>query len=133
MMTDKLSLWKSVDWFTIILYCTMLVAGWISICGASYDFDNPDFFSPSGRPGMQLIWIGISAVMIFVIMMMDKNFFETFAYFIYGFIILLLVITIFVAPDIKGSHSWLVISSSIRMQPAEFAKFATALALAKWM
>jgi rod shape determining protein RodA len=107
--------------------------GWISICGASYDFDNPQFFSASVRPGMQLIWIGSSAAIIFVVMMLDKNFFETFAFPIYGFIILLLIATIFLAPDIKGSHSWLVITPSIRLQPAEFAKFATALALAKFM
>lgn len=133
MPNNKTSIWKSVDWFTIILYVVMITAGWISICGASYDFENPAFFDPSGRPGMQLIWIGTSAVLIFMIMMLDKNFFETFAYPIYGLVILLLILTIFLAPDIKGSRSWLVITSSIRLQPAEFSKFATALALAKFM
>ena len=126
-------MWKSVDWFTIILYMIMVTAGWISICGASYDFDNPVFFDSSGRPGMQLIWIGTSVVLIFLIMMLDKNFFETFAYPIYGLVIILLILTILLAPDIKGSRSWLVITSSIRLQPAEFSKFATALALARFM
>lgn len=133
MPNTKTSIWKSVDWFTIILYIIMITAGWISICGASYDFDSQSFFDPSGRPGMQLIWIGTSTVLIFMIMMLDKNFFETFAYPIYGLVILLLIVTIFIAPDIKGSRSWLMITSSIRLQPAEFAKFATALALAKFM
>ncbi|MDR2914752.1 MAG: rod shape-determining protein RodA [Tannerella sp.] len=133
MPNSKTSIWKTVDWFTIILYVIMITAGWISICGASYDFDNPSFFDPSGRPGMQLIWIGTSIVLIFMIMMLDKNFFETFAYPIYGLMLILLILTIFLAPDIKGSRSWLVITSSIRLQPAEFAKFATALALAKFM
>lgn len=133
MLENKSSIRKSVDWFTIILYLIMIVAGWFSICGASYDFDNPNFFSLSSRSGMQLVWIGISAVLIFIIMMLDKSFFETFSFPIYGFMLLLLVITIFIAPDIKGSRSWLVITSSIRLQPAEFAKFATALALAKFM
>jgi rod shape determining protein RodA len=107
--------------------------GWISICGASYNIDNPQFFSLSTRSGMQLVWIGVSAIIIFIIMMLDKNFFETLAFILYGLIILLLIVTVFVAPDIKGSHSWLVITPSIRVQPAEFAKFATALALAKLM
>ena len=133
MPNNKTSLWKSVDWFTIILYMVMVTAGWISICGASYDFDNPSFWELSGRPIMQLIWIGTSVVLIFMIMMLDKNFFETFSYPIYALVILLLIFTIFFAPDIKGSRSWLVITSSIRMQPAEFAKFATALALARFM
>lgn len=127
------SIWKSVDWVTILLYVLMVAAGWVSICGASFDLDNPDFFATRGRPVMQLIWIGTSVLLIFMIMMLDKNFFETFAFLIYGVIILLLVFTIFLAPDIKGSRSWLVITSSIRLQPAEFAKFATALALAKYM
>ena len=133
MPNKKTSLWKSVDWITIALYLIMVAAGWLCVCGASYDIDNPQLFATSGRPGMQLIWIGSSAVLIFLIMMLDKHFFETFAYLIYGFIILLLVITIFIAPDIKGSHSWLVITPSFRFQPAEFAKFATLLALAKFM
>jgi rod shape determining protein RodA len=126
-------MWKSVDWCTVVLYIIMITAGWISICGASLDFDNQNFFDPSGRPGMQLVWIGTSVVLIFLIMMLDKNFFETFAYPIYVLVIILLVLTIFFAPDIKGSRSWLVITSSIRLQPAEFAKFATALALARFM
>ena len=129
----KTNLWKSVDWYTILLYVIMIAAGWISICGASFDFDNPSFFDTSGRPGMQLIWIGVSAVFIFIILMLDKNFFETFAFPIYGLIMLLLIFTILFAPEIKGSRSWLVISPYIRFQPAEFAKFATALAIAKFM
>ena len=133
MPNKSTNLWKSVDWYTIILYVIMITAGWISVCGASYNFDNPSFFDSSGRPGMQLIWIGVSFVLIFVIMMLDKNFFETLAYPIYGLVVVLLILTIFFAPDIKGSRSWLVITSSIRFQPAEFAKFATALALAKFM
>ncbi|MDR1525869.1 MAG: rod shape-determining protein RodA [Tannerella sp.] len=133
MENKNTSLWKSVDWFTILLYVILVAAGWISICGASYDFDNPGFFGLQGRPAMQLIWIGTSVLLIFLIMMLDKNFFETFAFPIYGLIIILLILTIFIAPDIKGSRSWLVITSSIRLQPAEFAKFATALALARFM
>ncbi|MDR1114774.1 MAG: rod shape-determining protein RodA [Tannerella sp.] len=133
MESMRTSMWKSVDWFTILLYVILVAMGWISICGASYDFDNPEFFGLQGRPAMQLIWIGTSVVLIFLIMMLDKNFFETFAYPIYGLIILLLLLTVFIAPDIKGSRSWLVITSSIRLQPAEFAKFATALALARFM
>jgi len=64
--------------------------------------------------------------------MTEKSFFETTAYLMYGGVILLLIATIFLAKDIKGSHSWLVLGP-IRLQPAEFAKFATALALAKFM
>ncbi len=111
----------------------MVIGGWFSICGASYEFENVGLFDPSGRPGSQLIWIGLSVILIFVIMMLEKDVYDVFAYLIYGGIILLLIATIFLAPDIKGSRSWLVITNSIRLQPAEFAKFATALAVAKLM
>ena len=128
----KTEIWKSVDWFTILLYTLMVVAGWFSICGASYAYDDVSFFDPAGRPGMQLIWIATSVAIIFVILMLESDFFEIFAYLIYAAVLALLIVTIFVAPNIKGSHSWLVIGS-MRFQPAELAKFATALAVAKLM
>lgn len=128
----KTEIWKSVDWFTILLYVLMVVAGWFSICGASYEFDNIGLFDLAGRPGSQLLWMGLSAGLIFVILMLEREFFDVFAYVIYGLVILLLIATIFLAPNIKGSHSWLVVGP-VRLQPAEFAKFATALAVAKFM
>ncbi len=135
----KTSIWQTVDWITILLFALLVIAGWFSICGASYDFDNTGLFDPSGRPGSQLIWIGTSIVLIFIIMMLESDFYDIFAYLIYGLVILLLVFTIVgalvnlpIVPDIKGSRSWLVLGP-IRLQPAEFAKFATALALAKLM
>ena len=128
----KTEIWKSIDWITIVLYLIMVVAGWFSICGASYEFDNVGLFDPSGRPGMQMIWFGTSLVLIFIILMLESDFFDVFAYLIYGVVFLLLVATIFLAPNIKGSHSWLVLGP-IRLQPAELAKFATALAVAKFM
>lgn len=128
----KTEIWKSVDWFTILLYMLMVIAGWFSICGASYAFDDVSFIDPAGRPGMQLIWIVTSLVIIFVVLMLESDFFDIFAYLIYAVVLALLIVTIFVAPNIKGSHSWLVIGS-LRFQPAELAKFATALAVAKLM
>ena len=128
----KTELWKSVDWVTILLYVILVVAGWFSICGASYEYDSVGMFDISGRPGSQLIWIGLSVVLIFVILMLDADFYDIFAYLIYAVVIGLLVATIFLAPDIKGSRSWLVLGP-IRLQPAEIAKFATALALARLM
>jgi rod shape determining protein RodA len=110
----------------------MVVGGWFSICGASYEYETVRWFSPSGRPGSQLIWIGLSFVLIFVVMMLDSNFYSVFANLFYILSVLLLIATIFLAPEIKGSHSWLVLGP-VRLQPAEFAKFATALAVAKVM
>lgn len=124
----------SVDWFIIIIYFVLVFAGWISIYAASYNYEYVrSMFDISGRAGMQLIWIGISALVGFVLLKLDSNLFDIFAYFIYAFFIFLLAITIVVAPDIKGSRSWIVIGNFIRLQPAEFAKFAVALALARFI
>lgn len=116
----------------LALYILLVVMGWFSICGASFEFDNVGLFDPSGRPGSQLMWMGISMIAIFVIMMLDKDFFEIYAYPIYLAVLVLLIITIFFAPDIKGSRSWLALGP-IRLQSAEFAKFSTSLALARLM
>jgi len=123
----------SVDWIILVIYFMLVFAGWFSIYGASYQYEHAtSMFDLSTRAGSQLIWIGISSVVGFILLKLDSNMYDVFAYFIYAFFIGLLLITIFVAPDIKGSRSWLVISDSIRLQPAEFTKFAVALALARF-
>lgn len=115
---------------TVILYLILVFCGWVSIYAASYDFDNASIFDFAERSGKQLMWIGFSILLAFMILMVDFRVYETYAYLFYGIIILLLVATIFLAPDIKGSRSWLVLGP-VSLQPAEFAKFATALALAR--
>jgi rod shape determining protein RodA len=132
MVTRNESLWKTVDWMTICIYLLLIIAGWFSICGASYDYSNSDFFDFSTRAGKQFVWIICSFGLGFVLFMLEDRLYDMFAYLIYIGMILLLIFTIFVAKDIKGSHSWLVIGP-VSLQPAEFAKFATALALAKYM
>lgn len=126
------SLIKGFDWLMLFLYLLLVVMGWFSICGASFEFDSVGLFNPSGRPGSQLIWMGVSFVVIFIIMMLDKDFFDIYAYPIYIAVFILMILTILFAPEIKGSRSWLEIGS-FRIQSAEFAKFATALALARLM
>ncbi|MDD6895289.1 MAG: rod shape-determining protein RodA [Prevotellaceae bacterium] len=126
------SVWQSLDWVTICLYLALLIFGWLSVCGASYTFGENDIFSLSTRSGMQIVWIGTSICLGFVLLMLDDRFYDTFSYIIYAALLLLLFITIFNPHQIKGSRSWLVLGP-IRLQPAEFAKFATALALAKFM
>lgn len=123
---------RSLDWWTIIIYLLLLAFGWMSVCGASYSFEDTDLLSLSSRSGMQIVWIGTSICLGFIILMMDDRFFDTFGFVIYIALLLLLFATIFNPHEIKGSRSWLVLGP-LRLQPAEFAKFATALAAAKLM
>lgn len=131
--TDKRpSVMRSLDWWTVGIYLALLVLGWMSVCGASYTYGETDIFSLSTRSGMQIVWIGTSLVLGFVLLMLDDRFYDTFAYVIYAALLLLLFVTIFNPHEIKGSRSWLVLGP-LRLQPAEFAKFATALAVSKLM
>ena len=123
---------RSLDWWTVIIYLALLAFGWVSVCGASYSYGETDIFSLDTRSGMQIIWIATSIILGFVLLMLDDRYYDTFAFFIFGFMLLLLFATIFNPHSIKGSRSWLVLGP-LRLQPAEFAKFATALALAKVM
>ena len=121
-----------LDWLTILIVVVMMVCGWLSICGASADLDNPDLFSFATRPGKQLVWIVCAFVLGAVMLLITQNFYNSYAYIIYILLLLLLIVTIFVAKDTKGSRSWLNLGP-VSLQPAEFAKFATALALAKFV
>lgn len=120
-----------LDWITIIMYFALVTLGWISIYAASYDLENAvSMFDMSGRAGMQLVWIGTSLIIIFVLLLIDSGYFDTYAFLFYAIGIFLLLVTIVVARDINGSRSWLILGP-VRLQPAEFMKFIIALALAK--
>ena len=122
----------SLDWWTIGIYLALLTFGWISVCGASYTYGDTDIFSLSTRSGMQIVWISTSILLGLVLLLLDDRLYDGAAYIIYAFLLVVLLATIFNPHEIKGSRSWLVLGP-LRVQPAEFAKFATALAVAKFM
>lgn len=124
------SAFKSLDWFTVILYLLLVLAGVVSIYAASYDFDHASILSFSEFSGKQLRWIGLGLLLGMVILLSDYRLYETYAYPLYIAMMVLLAVTAVIAPDTKGSHSWLKFGP-LSLQPAEFAKCATALALAK--
>lgn len=122
------------DWLAILLYLILVVIGWLTIYAADGTYTITDTsFSIEGRALSQLIWIGISAGAAIAILLIDTFFLKQSAPVFYFAMIGLLIVTIFIAPDIKGSRSWLVITDSVRLQPAEFSKLTTALMLAWWM
>lgn len=124
------SVFRNLDWFTVIIYLLLVTAGAVSIYAASYDFDNASIFDFTEFSGKQLRWIGLSVIIGFVILLLDYRIYEAYAYPIYGVVILILIATIFLSHDIHGSRSWLSFGP-MSLQPAEFGKFATSLALAK--
>lgn len=131
-MSKNVSIRYALDWTTVFYYVVLVFMGWVSIYGASYDFDQASIFDFDQRAGKQFVWILSAFVLGGMLLLVDSKMYNIFAYFIYVAAMLLLILTIFVATDIKGSRSWLVLGP-ISFQPAELAKMATALALSKFM
>ena len=129
----KSGFFQNLDYLTVFLYILLVAFGWITIYAASYDVSLEGHFSLEGRISSQIMWMIVSGVAAIAALTVDSSFYRTITPAFYAGMILLLLVTIFVAPDIKGSHSWLVITDSIRLQPAEFGKLATALMLALWL
>lgn len=119
-----------VDWVVVSLYVILLICGWFSICGATHELGDTNFFDWSTRTGKQIVWIGCAFSMAFVILMTDDKYYDTLAGLLYWAMMAVLLITPFIAKDIKGSRSWVSLGFC-NVQPAEFAKCATALAIAK--
>ncbi len=131
-MAKRYSLWANLDWFTVLLYIALVFMGWVNIYSAVYDAEHQSIFDVSQRYGKQLIWIGAALLIAFVILIIESDFYVFFSYYIYGTVILLLVMVLFIGTEVNASKSWFVIGG-FSIQPAEFGKFATALALAKYM
>ena len=126
------SVWGNVDWVTFALYLAIVLFGWLTVYAVQYSEDASRLFDLGGIHGRQLMWIGVSLVAGSVILIFDAEFFPSFSWVIYGVVLLLLVAVLFLAREVNGARSWLEFGS-VKIQPAEFAKYATALALAKYL
>lgn len=131
-MRDRKSIFKDIDWMLIGTYFTLIFIGWISVYAAVYNPEHHSILDMSQLYGKQALWMLTSLVLIFLILMVDMKFFTSFAYIIYGAILLLLVVVLIMGKEVAGSKSWIQIGS-FALQPSEFAKFATNLALAKYL
>lgn len=123
---------KMLDWWTIGLYLVLIFIGWCTIYAACYDYDNAEIFNFSANHGKQIIWISTALILGAIILTIDSKFYSNIAYLFYVLMIILLIATIFLATDTKGSHSWLNFGA-FKIQPAEFAKYATCLCLSAFL
>jgi rod shape determining protein RodA len=119
-----------MDWITVMLYAVIVLWGWLNIFSVTYE-ENQSIFDTSINSGRQLIFIISSIVIIAVIFIVDMRFYETFAWIIYGVVLFLCVVVLFSGREVGGNQAWLRIGS-FGFQPSEFAKFATALVVAKY-
>ena len=126
---DKLG-WSKIDWKTILVFVVLMLLGWMNIYAASAG--EGESFTLGSRYGMQMIWVVISMVVAGVILLVDDIYYHQFAYPFYLLMLLVLVATLFVGKEVNGAKSWLSLGP-VAVQPAEFMKLATALALARFM
>jgi rod shape determining protein RodA len=121
---------SNIEWKVVIAYLFLLLVGWLNIYAAVYDGEHSSILDFSCRYGKQLIWIVASLTIALFVLVMDPKFFSQTSYLIYIIAIGMLVVVLGIGSVTKGAKSWLGIGD-FGIQPSEFAKMATALALAK--
>ncbi len=131
MRQDPLS--QKIDWVTVLLFSALVFLGWLNIYAAEYDPElDQSLFDFGTSAGRQMLWIATSALLGWGVFFFDFRFFDSFAFIIYGVVLALLLFVLIAGKEVAGSRSWFGFGG-FGLQPSEFAKFATALALAKYL
>lgn len=121
-----------IDWVVLVIYLALVAIGWLNIFAVEYIEGQAKFFNINTNYSKQLIFIGFSLLLALAALIVDARFYATFAYFFYGGALLLLVLTLLIGKTIAASKSWIHLGP-FSLQPSEFAKFATALAIARYL
>ena len=132
MRKQEHSLFYGIDTITVLTYTLLVFMGWLNIYAAVYNEEHQNIFDTSQKYGMQLIWISSAFFIAILILIIDAGFYTVFAYFFYAFLLLACIAVPYLGREVKGSRSWFRFGS-FGIQPAEFMKFATNLALAKYL
>ena len=131
-MRRAINVWANLDWITVFLYLLLIFMGWLNIYAAVYSEQHNSIFDFDMRYGKQVIWIVAAILIAAVIIFIDTRFYSFFAYAIYAIAVLILLAVIFLGKEVKGARSWFEIMG-FHLQPTEFAKVATCLAVAKYL
>ena len=131
-MNERNSIIGKIDWLTVLIYLALVVIGWFSIFSAKYNEAHPSIFDFSMEYGKQLVWIGIAMLFGFVVLLIDAKFFNAFSLWIYIIVLISLLAVLVYGKATKGATSWIEFGP-VKFQPSEFAKMATALALAGFL
>jgi rod shape determining protein RodA len=126
------NIFENIDWLLVFFYLGFVLMGWMNIYAAVYNEEHSNIFDMSQNYGKQLMWIGTSMLIAMAILVIDGKFFASFSYPIYGTILLMLLVVLAIAKNVQGARSWIEIGS-FKLQPSEFAKFGTSMALAKYL
>jgi len=130
-MRKEETLLSYLDWPLFIAFILMLTMGLATVYSVAYTMESPSLFDFDKQCGKQIIWIGFSLFLGWLVFLIDSDIYRKFAYLIYLFTLILLVIVLFM-PSINGARAWIGIGS-MGIQPAEFSKIATSLLIAKYI
>ena len=128
-MVQRNSVFANLDWISILLWMVMIGFGWMNIYSANIMEADDGIFDFSQRFGKQLIWIGASLLLAMLMLVLDAKFYIHFSYLLYLLLLAVLLGVLVFGKEINGAKSWFVIGG-FQLQPSEFAKTITALALA---
>lgn len=132
-MTDRNSIIGKVDWPLLLMYFALVIVGWLSIYSAGMSEGHHAIYDMSQFCGKQMMWIGISLAFGFVVLLLDAKIFDAFAIWIYLVVMMMLVVVLVYGRATNGATSWIDFGGGIKLQPSEFAKLGTALALASFL
>lgn len=132
-MNERNSIIGKIDWIIVFIYLALVLIGWFSIFSARYNEAHPSIFDMTQVYGKQLIWISIAFLMGFIILLIDAKFFNAFSLWIYIAVLFSLFAVLVYGKATKGATSWIDLGGGVKFQPSEFAKMATALALAGYL
>lgn len=131
-ITSKSNILLELDWLLIFLYLVLITAGWFAIYATTHSTESISLINLSTYYGKQLIWIGFSFLLILIIFSINASFYERFSSILYILSLLLLFGLFLFGKTINGQTAWYAFGG-FSLQPAEFVKTTTALAVAKIM
>jgi rod shape determining protein RodA len=133
MSTQQRSFFFNVDWLTVLLYLVLCTIGWFNIHAAVFDPNHSSIVDASTNYGKQFIFICASVLVGIVILLLESRFIAALAPAFYVVIVLLLILVLVIGRNVGGNQAWINMGGGFRLQPSEFAKFATCLLLARYL
>ncbi|HNW76912.1 MAG TPA: rod shape-determining protein RodA, partial [Bacteroidales bacterium] len=131
-MREEQGIFSKIDWVMTGIYLILVIFGWFNIYAAVYDEGHTSIFDISQRYGKQMIWILAAFLLVLMILLLNPKIFSQFAYLVYAVCLVILVVVVFAGKEVSGSRSWFQVGG-MALQPAEFAKVGTALAVSKYL
>jgi len=125
-------IFQNIDWMLLVMYLVLVLMGWLNIYAAVYNEEHSSIMDLTQNYGRQMLWIGSSLLIGIAILVIEGKFYAAFSYPIYIAVMVALLVVLVIARDVQGARSWIEIGT-FKLQPSEFAKFATNMALAKYL